>query len=175
MNFQSSYEEETMDGLCRTRTLVIGLALVVPFAAIVSTQPPELVVGKWKLNLAKSTYDPGPPPKSDIRTFEDRGGGVIVVTLEIVDAQGKTGFTQIAARYDGRDYPIATAGAPKVGTIAYTRIDQFRVDYVDKMDGKVTSKTVRTISKDGKTMTQETTGTTAQGRPLHNVLVFDRQ
>src|SRR5277367_3746714 len=31
--------------------------------------------GTWKLNLAKSKFDPGPPPKSQIRTYEAVGKG----------------------------------------------------------------------------------------------------
>jgi uncharacterized repeat protein (TIGR01451 family) len=31
------------------------------------------------------------------------------------------------------------------------------------------------MSKDGKTMTYTTTGTNAQGQPVNNVLVFEKQ
>ena len=41
--------------------LVVGLALV---GASAASAQPDLMVGTWKVNLAKSKYSPGPAPKS---------------------------------------------------------------------------------------------------------------
>ena len=45
--------------------------------------------GTWKLNLAQSKFNPGPPPRSETRTWQDRGDGVQTFTAEGVDAQGR--------------------------------------------------------------------------------------
>ena len=34
------------------------------------------LVGTWKLNLAKSTYNPGPAPRSIVATFEATADGI---------------------------------------------------------------------------------------------------
>src|SRR5215470_6389752 len=45
------------------------------------------MVGTWKLNLSKSTYIPGPAPKSAINKFEPREDGM-KATIDMVDGQG---------------------------------------------------------------------------------------
>jgi hypothetical protein len=47
------------------------------------------LIGTWKLNLAKSTYSPGPPPNSDTMTFDAVEGGHRS-TIETIDAQGNS-------------------------------------------------------------------------------------
>ena len=44
-----------------------------------------------------------------------------------------------------------------------------------RQDGRVVSKRIRTISRDGKTMTENTDYTNAQGQRVNNVLVFEKQ
>jgi hypothetical protein len=46
-------------------------------------------VGTWKLNLAKSKFDPGPPVRSRTVTVEPAGDGV-KWSIEQVDANGKS-------------------------------------------------------------------------------------
>jgi hypothetical protein len=45
------------------------------------------LIGTWKLNLAKSTYSPGPSPRSQSATFQAEGKG-LRETLEAMNAQG---------------------------------------------------------------------------------------
>src|SRR5262245_54523208 len=33
-------------------------------------------IGKWSLNVAKSVYTPGPPPRSQVRTYSSAGNGL---------------------------------------------------------------------------------------------------
>ena len=61
-------------------------------------------------------------------------------------------------------------------TISVKRIDANTTSWeVRKTGGKyhVTGRTV--ISKDGKTMTQTSKGTDAEGKPVTQTMVFDRQ
>jgi len=64
-----------MQSLLRTLTFGVVLTLVVSVVSL-SAQERDPRIGTWKLNVAQSTYDPGPPPQSVTRTYEDRGGGV---------------------------------------------------------------------------------------------------
>ena len=52
------------------------------------TSSNDPMVGTWKLNLSKSTYSPGPAPKSAINKFEPREDGM-KATIDMVDGQGK--------------------------------------------------------------------------------------
>jgi hypothetical protein len=44
------------------------------------------MVGTWKVDLSKSTYSPGPAPKSAVNKFEPWEDGM-KATIDIVDAQ----------------------------------------------------------------------------------------
>src|SRR5215467_1024371 len=102
-----------MQSLLRTLTFGVVLALVVSVMSL-SAQERDPRIGTWKLNVAQSTFDSGPPPQSTTRTYEDRGGGVTLTTVEGINAQGNLMFLQVAYKPDGKDYPVATIGAQTV-------------------------------------------------------------
>ena len=41
-------------------------------------------IGVWKLSAEKSKYESGGAPKSFVRTYEDRGGGTIFMTTDVI-------------------------------------------------------------------------------------------
>jgi hypothetical protein len=129
-------------------------------------------IGTWKLNLAKSKYIPGPPPRSATITYEESGDG-IKRTGESVDAEGKATSFAYTAKYDGKEYPVS--GSDLYDTIALKRINDYTVDATLKKSGKVASAARRAVSKDGKTMTLTITGTNAKGEIAHNVAVYEKQ
>ena len=66
--------------------------------------------GTWKLNLAKSTFTPGPPPRSSTLTFQAEGQS-LTATVEGINAQGNpTKVVHGPYLYDGKTYPVT--GAP---------------------------------------------------------------
>jgi hypothetical protein len=77
------------------------------------------------------------------------------------------------AEYDGKDYPITRD--PTRDVIFAERIDACTTRTTNKKNGKITTTSSRAVPKDGKTMTLTTTGTNAQGQPVNNVMVCDRQ
>ena len=160
--------------LIRRAALGVGLALIFSLV-VVSAQGTDPLVGTWKLNVAASTYSPGPPPKSLTKTYEDRGEGVLLSVDKGVDATGTPTWNHIAFKYDGKDYPLATSTSKTFDTISYKRVDATTIEYTVKYDGKVSTITTRTISKDGKTLTDRTKGTNAQGQPVNNVAVCVKQ
>ena len=166
-----------MQSLLRTLTFGVVLTLVVSVMSL-SAQERDPRIGTWKLNVAQSTFDPGPPPQSITRTFEDRGGGVTLLTLEGINAQGNPIFVQAAYKLDGKDYPIATLGVQTVSdhrTDAFKLVDAYTVEVIDKRGGKVVGTGTGTVSKDGKTLTYRAKGTNAQGQPFSNVEVQEKQ
>jgi hypothetical protein len=172
-----SGRRSTMQSLLRTLTFGVVFTLVVSVMSL-SAQERDPRIGTWKFNVTKSTLDPGPPPQSVTRTYEDRGGGVTLFTAEGINAQGNPIFVQIAYKFDGKDYPLATIGAQTVSdhrTNSFKLVDTDTVEAILKTGGKVTGTVTSTVSKDGKTFTSREKGTNAQGQPFSNVLVFEKQ
>src|SRR5207244_2982579 len=56
-------------------------------------------IGSWKLNVAKSTFTPGPPIKADTRSYDVQDGWVIVTT-ETTAADGTRTGVRFAAKFD---------------------------------------------------------------------------
>lgn len=158
-----------------SRRVILGVTLTLVLAVVfLPAQGPDPALGTWKVNVAKSTYDPGPGPKAGSRTNVDRGGGVWISTNEGINAQGNPTFNQIAYKFDGQDYPWAIRGSQTINTISLRRPDTYTYEFTIKVDGKATLTTSGTISKDGKTITERTKGMNAQGKPVNNVVVFEK-
>ena len=80
---------------------------------------------------------------------------------------------QYTANSDGRDYPIT--GSADSDTISLRKVDTQSAEATQKKAGRVVMIAKREISKDGKTMTVTSKGTSAEGQPIKNVLVFDKR
>jgi hypothetical protein len=129
--------------------------------------------GTWKLNVAKSTYSPGPAAKSQIAKVEAWGEDGVKYSSDLVDADGKATRMEFQAKFDGKDYPFT--GNPDADVIALKRIDGNTIESVSKLKGKVTLTVRGVVSADGKTRTLTQTGRNAQGAEVKNVLLFERQ
>jgi hypothetical protein len=145
-------------------------------AAVVSAQSKDdPSIGTWKLNVAKSTFTPGPPIKADTRSYEVVDGWLIVTTETTQPTGEKTGV-RFAAKFDGKEYPQIGRFAPTVALISYEPVDTRTLKYTVKdTSGNVTSTNTRTVSADGKTMTIEQRSMDASGRSGINVELFERQ
>ena len=149
-------------------------------ASTAVAQSLDPLLGTFKVNLAKSTPSPGAqPPKSNVSVWEALGDGQFKNTIDIVDARGQAGRTEIVTKFDGME--SAVKGAPVPTTRTYKRLDGRTTgspvawEYVTKVNGKVTT-TQRTIaSADGKMRVLVITGTDAEGRPTSAVTVYERQ
>jgi hypothetical protein len=85
------------------------IAVTAVFAAAMgltaAAQAPDPLIGTWKLDLAKSTFKPGPAPKSLTVVIEAAGKG-IKVAVDGVGGDGtpvKFGYTSMR---DGKDVPV---------------------------------------------------------------------
>ena len=150
--------------------LTLGVILVAA-VAVVSAQGANLRIGTWHLNVAKSTYSPGPAPKSQVLTIEAAGAGE-KVTSELVSATGAKTVSVYTANYDGKPYPIT--GSEIADTVTLKRVDANTSERTDSKGGKPVQTFIRVVSKDGKTMTVTIKGTNAQGQAVNNVVVFEK-
>ena len=149
-----------------TTLLLVALALNVPVAAA-DTQS-----GTWKMDPAKSKYDPGPAAKSiTVKIASDADN--IKLSSDGIDAAGNPTHVEYTAKYDGKDYPIT--GAPNADTVAIERIDPNTLQTTVKKAGQVVM-TIRTVLSDnGKTRTSTFKGKDAEGHDVNNVVVYDKQ
>ena len=157
------------------RKVIVATALVV-LALSISTSAAETVnagfFGTWKMNTAKSKADPGPLVKNQTVTIERQGDG-FTLTTDAEDAAGAKSHSTRAASLDGKEVTIDTNN-PNV-TEAYTRINDRSFQRVLKVNGQVRNTLKATLSEDGKSFTIDATGTSAEGKRVHNTTVFDKQ
>lgn len=154
--------------------VTMGLAAGMLMVAVLATaQAKDPFVGTWALNLAKSTYSPGPPPKSTTSTYAVAGQGY-KVSVKTDPASGPVQQWSYTSNLDGKDVPI-TGNNPNADMVAVKRIDAHTLEIVNKKGGKVTTTQKNVVAADGKTRTVTTTGTDAQGQKISNVAVYEKQ
>lgn len=149
-------------------------ALAFAQAAVPAAAPPTSpALGTWKLNVAKSTFTPGPGWRSQTRTYSTAPGGGVLISWTGVGAHGEAMHVRFISRLDGKDYPMK--GSANYDTLNAVAVDPFTVKSEEKRDGKVVGVAMRKISADGKVMTITDDGTNRKGEKFSQVLVFDRQ
>lgn len=151
----------------RVGMILIAATIPLAFAAAQNMQSGQndRFTGTWKLNLAKSKFDPGPVPKSVTVMLEPGKASVEEVTQD-----GKTVNWSFNPS-EGTPVPI---NGMQDSTVVEKRINDRTVEHTWKMGaGNYTGKAV--LSKSGKVMTYTLDGTDAQGRHVHNVEIYDKQ
>ena len=152
-------------------TLGVALTLICQVEKA-SAQTADPASGTWELNVSKSKYSPGPPPKSETRTYEVTGQ-TLKFTSKGIDAEGKPTAVLISGNYDGKDYPMT--GSPDADAISYKRTDVSTLEFTQKRASKVVGIGTRTVSKDGKVLTVTYKGTTAKGQAISYVQVYEKR
>ncbi len=155
--------------LARLCTPMIVVGLVMVFAAgAASAQGSEPLNGTWKLNRAKSTFSPGPAPRSD---REDR-------SIDAVRKSPSMSLQRPQRPSIGRFPERPAVSCPSVGNnpnadvYVLKRVNATTLESQCVKGGKPTLKETAVVSADGNTLTVTASGTDAQGRPIHNVAVY---
>jgi len=159
-----------MLGLEEHRMLLDRLLVVVLSASGIWAA--DASVGTWKLNVAKSTFKPGPPPVAETRIYKAQPKGV-QTTVKTTWADRMTTTVEYPANYDGKDYPVE--GSRDVDAVVLSRMDDFTSAATLKHAGKEIGTARRVVSPDGKTMTISYKGINTRGDKVDNIAVYDRQ
>jgi hypothetical protein len=146
--------------------------LVLVLISAVSAWAGDSNVGTWKLNIAKSTYSPGPAPKSSTITIVAVDDG-IQFKADGIDAAGEPTHVEYTAKYDGQDNPVTGIGY--ADTVAVKRIDANTIETTLKKAGTPVMTVRATVSPDGKTRAAVFTGKNEKGQDVHNIAVYDKQ
>jgi hypothetical protein len=159
----------------RTKGRFLGFALVMLATTLMlfaATVVADQSSGTWKMNAEKSKYSPGPAPKN-LTVVVESDSDSYKIDATGTDTDGKPIHVQYSAKFDGKDYPAT--GIPNADSVSVKRIDENTVETTQKKDGKVVMTITTKVSKDGKTRTSTWHGKNAEGKDVHNVVVFDKQ
>lgn len=150
-------------------TLGIALAAMQPHPAAAQSDPH---VGTWVLNVAKSSYTPGPGPKAQTSVYTSAGDGLKVAATG-TSADGTPTKTDFSIVFDAKDHPAT--GNPDWDAVSSKRVDSHTIDFTRKKAGKVVQTGTSVVSKDGKTRTVTATGVNAQGQKIKTVGVYEKK
>ena len=153
------------------RTFSVVLAILIASIGLSAADDP--MMGTWKLNLSKSKYNPGPPPRSRVLKLEPAGNNTFKLTNDAVLPNGEKTHVVETFIQDGKDHPLKDN--PNADTQVNRQIDTYTTETINKKGGKTVQVLTRVVAKDGKTMTITIKGTTPSGAPLNDVRVFDKQ
>jgi hypothetical protein len=151
---------------------ILRRAIVLMTAFSLALCAADPIVGTWVLDAKKSTYKPGPPPRSQTRVYRQSDGG-ITATVVTVAPDGKATTVEYPVNYDGRSYPVA--GSPDFDSIQMTRMSDRRSESTLLHGGKTLAKAVREVSSDGTTLTITYEGTTSEGDAFKNVSLYEKR
>src|SRR4051812_31611241 len=129
------------------KTLAALAAFAIPFAVIAQTANHVPWEGTWKQNIEKSTYQPGPPPKSVTVTIASDGK----VTYEGTGSDGQSSHWFVTPE-QGKTVPLNVQSGWSNMTL--TRESQTGNTYTETWkDANGTLTGTGVLSKDGKTLT----------------------
>jgi hypothetical protein len=159
------------------------IILIAAFALAGSLWAADPIIGKWKLNVSKSTYSqvylslqkrqaPKEGGGEGFEVYREIAGNQLELTRSIVRQDGSGGSGIYTCPLQGgvvmvpKDYPdaiVETFVAPGEWYATFLRdgIQRFVIHKV--------------VSKDGKTLTQTTTGVAPDGKFFEQIEVYDKQ
>ena len=156
------------------RTIVVASALAGLLSSSPATaQTADNFIGSWKLNVAKSTFSPGPGPKELTVTFEKAGADAVKITAKGTAGDGTAINTSYTATYDGKDVPVT--GSADYDAVSLKMMDANTRHTVRKKGGKEVQVLHSVLSPDGKSFTTTTTGVNAKGEKVSSTAVYDKQ
>jgi hypothetical protein len=151
---------------------VLSVSLFVAIgASFPAAQTPSVMPGQWTLDVAKSSYSPGPAPKSQHAVLTAIPNGIRTVA-DRVEADGRLVHFEWNGTFDQKDQPVV--GDPARDAVSVKKIDDYTIDVTNKKGGKATIVLHAVYAKDGKSRTETITGTDTQGRTVKNVTYWTK-
>ncbi len=150
----------------KTRSLILTFSLVaISLSVRAADMPAGGFAGTWKVNFAKSKF-PGKPPLVDMATIDPDG----TVTINETNSEGKS-TTWHYKPIEGQ--AVSVVGRDNT-TVLVKKVNDHTNEQIWNANGKTnTSKAV--LSKDGKTTTFTMDGTDKEGKPFHELVVYDME
>jgi hypothetical protein len=154
------------------RYAIFIVALLVALVLSVTPAAADQHSGTWKMDPAKSKYSPGPAAKNlTLVVVADENG--VKIDSQGTDGDGNPTHVQYDAKFDGKNYPVT--GLSYGDMVTLKRIDPNTIQTSIKKGDQVVMTVTSKVSADGKTRISTFNGKDAQGRTVHNVVVYDKQ
>jgi hypothetical protein len=155
------------------RALALIAITVLAFACTGRVLAQNPLVGTWKLNVAKSKYNPGPAPKSMTRIVE-ADGDKVKYTFEGVAADGSPVSYSFTVAYDGKDHPTTGAAPSGADAVSAKQTGSNSTEATFKKAGKPVLIAKVKVSADGK-VTTITQASAPRAGSINNTLVYEKQ
>jgi hypothetical protein len=153
----------------RTRTIPASLAVF--FAGFALCFAADSNMGTWKLNDAKSKFDPGATKNTTV--VYAAAGDSVTITVDGIDKDGKAVHNEWTGKFDGKDYPAT--GDPTYDTRSYKKVNDHTMDLTVKKGNKVTGTGRIVVAADGKSRTVTLSITDSRGKQVKSAAVYDKQ
>jgi hypothetical protein len=140
---------------------LLAVSLAVGAAGI----PAGGFAGTWSANFTKSKF-PGPPPKVDMCIIDADG----TVTVKETTSEGKD-VTWHYTPVDGQ--PVSIVGRENT-MVTVHKVNDHTIEHTWNIEGRA-AKSSSVLSKDGKTTVFTMDGTGKDGKPFHEMVVYDKQ
>lgn len=148
---------------------VVLTLMAVPYSASAA----DPFVGKYKLNVAKSTTSGGQLPPELMLTIAEDGDNLVVTTSGKTAAGSPISADALILPKAGGTVKAA-AGESNYDSTVVSRKDPHTIDVLALQKGKERTRMTLALSRDGKTLTRSFTSTNAQGRPVSGTSVLER-
>jgi hypothetical protein len=153
-------------------TLVVAMIAGLTAPCIAQEGVPQGWLGTWRLNVEKSTYNPGPAPYKRGTLLVEPWNGRVRVVSDLVGVRGVVTHTEWTGLFDGNDYPVQ--GIDEALSYSYRPIDERTCEIIVKADDRVVARSRSTLSPDGRTLTTTTSGRNARGGEITTTTVYEK-
>ena len=152
------------------RFLLVSAAFWFAATAVTFADNPQL--GTWKLDESKSTFAPG-ATKNHTVTYTEANDGMITLTVDGADKDGKPIHWTWTGKFDGKPYKVE--GSSVVDSIATERVNNRTNSTTGTKDGKVVFTGTIKVAKDGKSRLVKTTLSDTDGSKHTDKAYYDKQ
>jgi hypothetical protein len=134
-----------------------------------TVQDQDPLLGAWELDLSRSTFSPGPPPRGEIRSYQEEHEGIKAIILT-TNADGAKVRMEYVASFNT---PTAmVTGSQQTDAIRLKLVDPYTAEGDLLYQGKPVGHTRRVVARDGQTLTITLDRTSPA--TVHNVFVYKR-
>ena len=170
-------------------TRITWLAILVPWLCVsVNANNGDPLVGRWRLDVASSSFSSRRPPMAEFLTIATDGAG-LAIPLTTVDSRGRLRSLKSLAPVDASDGAVPVLSAddkrgthsslvrvvPWIDTMTLQRLSPRSARAIFRKDDAVRFTVVAAVDDTARALTWEQMGTDIDARPFNDRLVFRRQ
>lgn len=150
------------------------LAIAVSIITAAALSAASVHDGTWKFNSSKSKLPPG-TGHNDTVSYQEGANGIVKLTADGVDKDGKPVHWTWQGRFDGKGYKVKAKGTAPADTIAYRVVNDHTNSLTAMKGGQVVMTGTIKVANDGKSRVVTTTSTMPDGKKVTSKSYYDKQ